>query len=100
RIYNENIPEEDRVPSCVRTCPAGARHFGDLGDPNSDVSQLVAERGGMDLMPEQGTKPVNKYLPPRPKTDTAPPEPFSLAAMAEPETKGFLGWLDKALEKL
>ncbi|MGY9013475.1 MAG: 4Fe-4S dicluster domain-containing protein, partial [Rhodobacterales bacterium] len=21
RIYNENLPEEDRVPSCVRTCP-------------------------------------------------------------------------------
>ena len=98
RIYNENIPEEDRVPSCVRTCPAGARHFGDLGDANSDVSKLVAERGGMDLMPEQGTKPVNKYLPPRPK-DTAQ-EPFNLAALAEPEAKGFLGWLDKALEKI
>ncbi len=55
------------MPACVRTCPSGARHFGDLGDPDSDVSQLVAERGGMDLMPEQGTKPVNKYLPPRPK---------------------------------
>lgn len=97
RIYNENIPEIDRVPSCVRTCPSSARHFGDLGDPNSDVSKLVAERGGMDLMPEMGTKPVNKYLPPRPK-DLA--EPFSLAALAEPETKGFLGWLDKALEKI
>ena len=67
RIYNENLPEEDRQPACVRTCPAGARHFGDLSDPESDVSQLVAERGGMDLMPEQGTKPVNKYLPPRPR---------------------------------
>lgn len=98
RIYNENIPEEDRVPSCVRTCPAGARHFGDLGDPGSDVSLLVADRGGFDLMPEQGTKPVNKYLPPRPKADTA--APFSLAALAEPEAKGFLGWLDRALEKL
>ena len=73
RIYNENLPEEDREPACVRTCPSGARHFGDLGDPDSDVSQLVAERGGFDLMPEQGTKPVNKYLPPRPK-DTHGPE--------------------------
>ena len=97
RIYNENIPEEDRVPACVRTCPAGARHFGDLGDADSDVSKLVAERGGVDLMPEMETKPVNKYLPPRPK-DRAPGP--NLAALAEPEAKGFLGWLDKALEKL
>lgn len=105
RIYNENLPEVDRVPSCVRTCPSGARHFGDLGDENSDVSKLVAERGGVDLMPEQGTKPVNKYLPPRPK-DTLPTSgeefdilaPF-LAPIAE-ESKGFLSWLDKTLEKI
>ena len=71
RIYNENLPEEDRVPACVRTCPAGARHFCDLGDPESDVSKLVAERGGVDLMPDQGTAPVNKYLPPRPKDEPA-----------------------------
>ena len=64
RIYNENLPAEDQVPACVRTCPTSARHFGDLGDPGSDVSQLVAARGGFDLMPEQNTKPVNKYLPP------------------------------------
>jgi hypothetical protein len=51
----------------VSTCPAHARHFGDLGDPDSAVSRLVAERGGVELMPELGYKPVNRYLPPRPK---------------------------------
>jgi len=99
RIYNENLPEIDRIPSCVRACPAGARHFGDLGDPDSAVSRLVEARGGVDLMPEQGTKPTNKYLPPRPKAD-ARAEPFDLVALAEPKAKGFLGWLDRALEKL
>lgn len=101
RIYNENLEEVDRVPACVRTCPAGARHFGDFADPQSNVSQLVRERGGIDLMPEQGTKPVNKYLPPRPK-DTMK-ELGADAADMSPVTgnpKGFLGWLDKALEAL
>ncbi len=98
RIYNENIVEEDRIPSCVRTCPASARHFGDLADPASDVSRLVAERGGFDLMPEMGTKPVNKYLPPRRKQaiDAAAAAPHYETGGAT----GFLGWLDRALERL
>jgi Fe-S-cluster-containing dehydrogenase component len=67
KIYNETLPAEDRVPACVSTCPAQARHFGDLGDPASDVSKLVAARGGHELLPELGYKPVNRYLPPRPR---------------------------------
>ena len=99
RIYNDNLPEQDRIPACVRACPAGARHFGDLGDPSSDVSQLVAERGGYDLMPEQGARPVNKYLPPRAR-DAQETALVSLAELAGPEETGFLGWLDRALERI
>jgi len=85
----------------VRTCPAGARHFGDFADPESNVSNLTKERGGFDLMPEQDTNPVNKYLPPRPKDVI--PEFDVLAPYLEPiaqDAKGFVGWLDKALSAL
>jgi len=101
RIYNENLPEEDREPACVRTCPSGARHFGDFADPDSNVSSLTTERGGMDLMPELGTKPTNKYLPPRPKDQLDQTDmlaPF-LDIVAE-NTNGFLGWLDEQLSRL
>jgi Fe-S-cluster-containing dehydrogenase component len=112
RIYNEHIPEVDRVPACVRTCPAHARHFGDLADPQSDVSIMVAERGGYDLMPEMATKPVNKYLPPRPKADRAASMEVSsgvdIHALAQSAVQsgsasrpgGMLGWLDRALATL
>jgi Fe-S-cluster-containing dehydrogenase component len=93
RIYNDTIPESEREPACVTTCPAHARHFGDLGDPASAVSQLVAARGGVDLMPELGYAPVNKYLPPRPR----PPVPA--AAVVEDAPGGLLGWLDRVLSR-
>jgi sulfite dehydrogenase (quinone) subunit SoeB len=99
KIYNENLPEESRQPACVSTCPAHARHFGDLGDPNSEVSKLVEERGGYDLMPEQGTKPVNKYLAPRPRQSEATSiTPHAQLEDASPDG-GFLGWLDKVLSE-
>lgn len=97
RIYNDNLPAADRVPACVAACPTGARHFGDLGDPASPVSQLVAERGGMALAPELGYRPVNKYLPPRPRA------PASTAATSGEELPaaegGFLGWIDRMLSR-
>ncbi len=99
RIGNENLPERDRVPACVSTCPASARHFGDLGDPNSDVSRLVEERGGYDLMPEMGMKPVNKYLPPRARQVTSAPN-ADKQEPAEPSTGSrFLDWVDRALSR-
>ena len=67
------LPEAEREPVCVATCPSRARHFGDLNDPESNVSKLVAERGGVDLMPELGYQPVNKYLPPRKRQIAAAP---------------------------
>jgi Fe-S-cluster-containing dehydrogenase component len=99
RIENENLPEIDRVPACVSTCPASARHFGDLGDPASAVSRLVAERGGFDLMPELGYRPVNKYLPPRPRLPASAAAPSTPAPSREEGLGGFLGWVDRMLSR-
>ena len=65
RIFDPELPEEERQPACVLTCPTHARFFGDYDDPDSEVSRLARERGGAQLMPELGYKPVNTYLPPR-----------------------------------
>jgi Fe-S-cluster-containing dehydrogenase component len=52
----------------VKACPTGARLFGDVKDPDSEVSIAIRERGGYELMPEWGTRPANRYLPRRPTT--------------------------------
>ena len=54
RIYNENLPEADRVPACVAACPTERAAFRRSRRSRFAVSQLVAERGGFDLMPEMG----------------------------------------------
>ena len=65
RIYDKDLPERDRKPSCVLACPTNARLFGDVHDPESIVSKAIRERAGYALMPEQGTRPANQYLPRR-----------------------------------
>jgi tetrathionate reductase subunit B len=50
------------APSCVNTCVGGARIFGDLGDPDSDVSKLVASNEVTVLRREMGTSPNVYYI--------------------------------------
>lgn len=49
-------------PSCVQTCPADARVFGDLSDPESKVSRLIRQRGGYQPLCHNNTDPSVYYL--------------------------------------
>ncbi len=58
-------------PACVGVCPTWAITFGDLDDPNSDVSTLLRERASFQLLEDLGTSPNVFYIggtPPGPET--------------------------------
>ena len=54
--------EKGLDPACAQTCPLKAIYFGDLEDPNSEVSQLLRTRSSFRLLEETGTDPNVYYL--------------------------------------
>lgn len=48
--------------ACTEACPVGARKFGDLNDPNSDVSVLLRTRRAFRLKEELGNEPMIWYV--------------------------------------
>jgi molybdopterin-containing oxidoreductase family iron-sulfur binding subunit len=49
-------------PACVEVCPAEARIFGDLNDPEGRASRMIRERGGKPLHPDWGTEPAVYFV--------------------------------------
>lgn len=60
-------------PSCVNVCPEQAIRFGDLNDPLSDVSRLIARETATVRKPEKGTLPNLYYI----DGDRAALDPFA-----------------------
>jgi tetrathionate reductase subunit B len=50
------------APACVETCVGGARVFGDISDPDSEISRLMATNPVTVLRPEKGTEPNVYYI--------------------------------------
>ena len=53
---------EGKVPLCVKTCITKSRTFGDLDDPDSQVSRLIRETGAKQWKAELGTDPSVYYI--------------------------------------
>lgn len=62
--FCEHRVEAGLVPACVNTCIARARIFGDLNDPESEISRVVSSNPVQVLKPEVGTKPQIYYIAP------------------------------------
>ncbi len=54
--------DQAATPACVVACPMGARTFGDLNDPESPVSKVLADHGAFRLKEGLGTEPRVYYL--------------------------------------
>jgi molybdopterin-containing oxidoreductase family iron-sulfur binding subunit len=53
---------EGKLPRCVEACPVGARHFGDLNDPESPVRRILNSEFSFRLMDEMNTSPMLYYI--------------------------------------
>ena len=61
-LCKERIAAGAAEPMCVACCPAGARVYGDLDDPDSEIAKLRAGKNVRILLEEKGTHPQVFYV--------------------------------------
>ena len=60
--FCDHLLAKGELPACVQACPAGARIFGDLNDPDSPPRRALAKHSPRVLQPEKGTRPNVFYI--------------------------------------
>ena len=58
------LREEGEEPACVRNCSGKALMFGDINDPDSDVSRAIAAAGEENVysLKDFGNKPAGRFI--------------------------------------
>ncbi len=54
--------DEGEEPMCVLCCPGDARIYGDLDDPQSEISRAIRNNQAYVLLEEKGTRPKVHYF--------------------------------------
>jgi Fe-S-cluster-containing dehydrogenase component len=62
KANKKELKDGDIQPACVQSCAAKALVFGDLNDPESEVSRLSRSPRGSKLLEDLGTLPKVTYL--------------------------------------
>jgi Fe-S-cluster-containing dehydrogenase component len=62
KAENRDLQDGEIKPACVQSCPTTAMIFGDLNDPNSQVSRMSRSVRATTLLAEVGTLPKVIYL--------------------------------------
>ena len=57
--------DREATPACVNICPVGARTFGNLKDPNSKISKIIAANPVIRLRDDLGTEASVYYITPK-----------------------------------
>ncbi len=60
----QHLTQQGKEPACVHNCPGEARFYGDLDDPNSDVSKALAAADPADVhrLRNVGNNPSTAYI--------------------------------------
>jgi molybdopterin-containing oxidoreductase family iron-sulfur binding subunit len=59
---NRQVNDGDIKTACMQTCPANALVFGDLNDPESEVSKLFENNRSYSVLTELNTRPNVAYM--------------------------------------
>lgn len=59
-----SLIDAGKEPPCVTCCPAKARWFGDLNDPDSEIAKLVRAKHARTLLPQLDTDPSVLFVEP------------------------------------
>ncbi|MDR1988814.1 MAG: 4Fe-4S dicluster domain-containing protein [Acidobacteriaceae bacterium] len=62
RGEDRTVKDGEIQPACAQSCPSKAIVFGDLNDPDSEVSRLAESPRGHKLLDDLGTRPKITYL--------------------------------------